>query len=124
MSYDVVIIGGGVCGAAIARELSRYTGSICLVERCEDVCCGTSKANSAIVHAGFDARPGSLMARLNVAGAKAMAALSRTLDFPYRQIGSLVLCCDEAQRHRPVSGGRRAEGLPCLRLAGRAAGHP
>ncbi len=98
MSYDVVIIGGGVCGAAIARELSRYTGSICLVERCEDVCCGTSKANSAIVHAGFDARPGSLMARLNVAGAKAMAALSRTLDFPYRQIGSLVLCCDAAQR--------------------------
>lgn len=100
MIYDAVIIGGGVCGAAIARELSRYTGNLCVVERCEDVCCGTSKANSAIVHAGFDARPGSLMAKLNVAGAKAMAALSRELDFPYENIGSLVLCLDEAQRPR------------------------
>lgn len=98
MIYDAVIIGGGVCGAAIARELSRYAGNICLVERCEDVCCGASKANSAIVHAGFDARPGSLMARLNVAGAKAMAALSQELDFPYQNIGSLVLCWDAAQR--------------------------
>ena len=100
MIYDAVIIGGGVCGAAIARELSRYTGNLCVVERCEDICCGTSKANSAIVHAGFDARPGSLMAKLNVAGAKAMAGLSQELDFPYQNIGSLVLCLDEAQRPR------------------------
>ena len=53
--YDVVIIGGGVTGTAVARELSRYEIKICVVEREEDVCCGTSKANSGIVHAGYDA---------------------------------------------------------------------
>ena len=79
MIYDTIIIGGGVSGTAVARELSRYTEKLCVVEQCEDVCCGTSKANSAIVHAGFDAKPGSLMAKLNVAGSKAMAALSREL---------------------------------------------
>ena len=57
--YDVIVIGGGVVGCAIARELSRYRLKLCLLERAEDVCTGTSKANSAIVHAGFDAEPGS-----------------------------------------------------------------
>ena len=52
--YDVIIIGAGVSGAAAARELSRYKGRICVLEKEEDVCCGTSKANSAIVHAGYD----------------------------------------------------------------------
>ena len=55
--YDVVIIGAGVTGCAIARELSRYQVKACVLEKCEDVCCGTSKANSAIAHAGFDALP-------------------------------------------------------------------
>ena len=63
---DVVIIGAGVIGCAIARELSKYELNICVVEKEEDVCCGTSKANSAIVHAGYDAAEGSLMAKLNV----------------------------------------------------------
>ena len=66
--YDVIIIGAGVSGAAAARELSRYKGRICVLEKEEDVCCGTSKANSAIVHAGYDAPEGSLMAKLNVEG--------------------------------------------------------
>ena len=52
--YDVIIIGAGVSGCASARELSRYEGKFCVVEKEEDVCCGTSKANSAIVHAGYD----------------------------------------------------------------------
>ena len=68
--YDIVIIGAGVSGSAAARELSRYDLKICVLERAEDVCCGTSKANSGIVHAGFDAEPGSLMAELNVKGMK------------------------------------------------------
>ena len=80
--YDVSIIGGGVSGAASARELSRYQAKICLLEREEDVCCGTSKANSAIIHAGFDAAAGSLMAKLNVQGAEMMEAMSKELDFP------------------------------------------
>ena len=66
--YDVAVIGAGVIGCAIARELSKYDADICVIEREEDVCCGTSKANSAIIHAGFDAVPGTLKARLNVAG--------------------------------------------------------
>ena len=66
--FDVAIIGAGVTGCAIARELSRYRVKACVIEKEEDVCCGTSKANSAIVHAGFDARPGSLKARFNDGG--------------------------------------------------------
>ena len=61
--YDVVIIGAGVSGSASARELSRYKVNACVIEKAEDVCSGTSKANSGIVHAGFDAPVGSLMAK-------------------------------------------------------------
>lgn len=95
--YDAVIIGGGVVGCAVARYLSRYRLSICLVERGEDVCVGTSKANSAICHAGFDAPVGSAKARFNVEGSRMMEGLSQELDFPYRRCGSLVLCFDEAE---------------------------
>ena len=90
--YDVVVIGAGVIGSAIARELSRYQLKTVVLEKEEDVCCGTSKANSAIVHAGFDAKPGSMKAKMNVEGSKRMEALSKELDFPYKRNGSLVLC--------------------------------
>ena len=95
---DIIIIGAGVSGCAIARELSRKKASILVVEREEDVCCGTSKANSAIVHAGYDAKHGSLMAKLNVLGSEMMPALSEELDFHYRQNGSLVVMLDENDR--------------------------
>lgn len=95
--YDVVIIGAGVSGCACARELSRYQLNICVVEREEDVCCGTSKANSAIVHAGFDAKSGTLMAKLNVEGNQMMEELSRELDFPFQRNGSLVVCLHEEE---------------------------
>ena len=81
--YDIVIIGAGVSGCAIARELSRYRAKVLVVEKEEDVCCGTSKANSAIVHAGFDAATGSLMAKMNVEGNRLMEQLSIDLDFPF-----------------------------------------
>lgn len=93
--YDVIIIGAGVSGAAAARELSRYNAKVCVIEKEEDVCCGTSKANSAIVHAGYDAKEGSLMAKLNVRGNALMEQLSKDLDFPFKRIGSLVVCKDE-----------------------------
>ena len=93
--YDVIIIGGGVSDAASARKLSRYKIKACVLEKEEDVCCGTSKANSAIVHAGYDAVPGSLMAKLNVKGNEMMEQLSKDLDFPFRRIGSLVICLNE-----------------------------
>ncbi len=95
--YDIIIIGAGVSGAASARELSRYDLNILVLEKEEDVCCGTSKANSAIVHAGYDAANGSLMARLNVRGNQLMEELSRELDFPFERRGSLVVCSKEEQ---------------------------
>lgn len=96
--YDVIIIGAGVSGCAIARELSRRKGRFLVVEREEDVCCGTSKANSAIVHAGYDAPRGSLMAKLNVEGSRMMPKLAKELDFPYQNIGSLVVMMNESGR--------------------------
>ena len=79
--YNIAIIGAGVSGTAIARELSRYQTKICVLEREEDVCCGTSKANSAIIHAGYDAEPGSLKAKLNLRGNQMMDQLAKDLDF-------------------------------------------
>ena len=93
--YDVIIIGAGVSGSAVARELSRYKVNACVLEKNEDVCCGTSKANSGIVHAGYDAQTGSLMAKLNVEGNKMMPELSKELDFPFKQCGSFVVCLEE-----------------------------
>ena len=89
--YDVAIIGGGVIGSAIARELSKFTVNAVVIEREQDLCCGTSKANSAIIHGGYDAKPGSLKAKLNVEGNKMFDELSRDLDFPFKRNGSLVV---------------------------------
>lgn len=96
--YDIIIIGAGVSGCACARELSRYDAKILVVEKEEDVCCGTSKANSAIVHAGYDAAHGSLMAKLNVEGSRRMPALAKELDFAYERCGSLVVCLSDEDR--------------------------
>ena len=85
--YDVVVIGAGVTGNAIARELSRYELKVAVLERASDVCEGTSKANSGIAHAGFDAKPGTLKAKLNIEGSRIMPELSKELDFPYKQNG-------------------------------------
>ncbi len=93
--YDVAIVGAGVIGSAIARELSKFQVNACVIERETDVCEGTSKANSAIVHAGFDAKPGTLKAKLNVEGNALMEKLSQDLDFPLKKNGSLVVCTKE-----------------------------
>ena len=94
--YDVVIIGAGVTGCASARELSRWRLNICVVEKEEDVCCGTSKANSAIVHSGIDCTPGTLMAEMNLLGNQLMEPLSKELDFEFQRNGSLILCFRES----------------------------
>lgn len=95
--YDVIVIGAGVTGCGIAREMSRYDWKVAVLEKASDVCEGTSKANSGIAHAGFDAKPGSLKARLNVEGSRQMEQLSKELDFPFKRNGSLVLCFDEKE---------------------------
>lgn len=119
--YDVIIIGAGVSGSAVARELSRYRIKVCVLEKEEDVCCGTSKANSGIVHAGYDAAEGSLMAKLNVRGNEMMEALARDLDIPFKRTGSLVICLHEEDQPQLQTlyerGGRN--GVPGLRILGR-----
>lgn len=96
--YDVVIIGAGVTGCAIARELAKYESHICVLEKGDDVCSGTSKANSGVIHSGFDARPDTLMAELNVEGNRLMWQWAEELDFPVKKNGALVVCTDIAER--------------------------
>ena len=91
MNYDVLIIGAGVTGCAVARLLSRYQIRLAVIDRGYDVAEGASKANSGIVHAGFDAKPGSLKAKLNVQGAKMYPVLCEELGVPYTQPGALVI---------------------------------
>lgn len=93
--YDVIIIGAGVTGCAVAREFSKYEGKVLVLEKASDIGEGTSKANSGIVHAGFDAIPGSLKAKLNVSGNQMMEQLSKDLDIPFQRNGSMVLCFQE-----------------------------
>ncbi len=96
--YDVAIIGAGVVGGMIARELAAYDLKICILEKENDVATGATKANSAIVHAGFDAKEGSLKAKLNVEGSKRMAQIAAELGVKYQRNGSLVLAFDEEDR--------------------------
>lgn len=88
---DVAIIGCGIVGSAVAYELSKYQLSVAVFEKENDVAMGTTKANSAIVHAGYDPKPGTLMAELNVEGVKLTKKLCAQLDVPYKQCGSLVV---------------------------------
>lgn len=119
--YDVVIIGAGVNGSAIARELSKYQLKTAVLERCTDICEGTSKANSGIAHAGYDAKSGTLKAKLNVAGSRMIRQLSKELDFAYEQNGSLVLCFDEKDRDKLEELLHRGEqnGVEDLRIVER-----
>lgn len=116
--YDVLVIGGGVIGCSILRELSKYQLNIALVERCSDLCEGTSKANSGIVHAGYDAMPGTLKAKLNVRGSELMEELSKELNFGYKRCGSLVLCFDETDIPKLEELKKRGEanGVKGLRI--------
>ncbi len=118
MHTDILIIGAGVVGCALARVLSRYQGQVTVIDRASDVAMGASKANSGIVHAGFDAHPGTLKARLNVAGAAMYPALCRELGVPYGQPGALVLGFDEEDRKTLENLVRQgiANGVPGVRL--------
>ena len=97
MKFDVAVIGAGVCGALITRELTKYDLKVALLERANDCAMGTTKANSAIVHAGFDALPGTLKARYNMRGVELMPAVCADLHVPYKNNGALVLAFSEEE---------------------------
>lgn len=95
--YDVVIIGCGIVGAATAYELSKYQLKTLILEAEDDISLGQTKANSAIMHAGYDPEPGTLMAKLNVEGAELCKELCQKLSVHYHQIGSLVVAFSEEE---------------------------
>ena len=120
--YDVVVIGAGVIGCAIARQLSRYKVRVAVLEAGADVAMGASRANSAIVHAGYDCEPGSNMARVNVAGNALYDEWCRDLRVPLKRVGSLVLAfsaADMEQVRRLYDNGVQ-NGVPGLEILDRA----
>lgn len=92
--YDFAIIGAGVTGCAIARELSKYKADVCILEKADDVANGASKANSGIIHGGYAAKYGTLKGKLNVLGNRMFEDLNKQLNFGYRKTGGLVLGFD------------------------------
>ncbi len=100
MVYDVLVVGAGVIGSLVARILSLYELNVCMLESGADVAVGSSKANSGIVHAGYDAVPGTLKALLNVKGNILYDKLSRELDVPFKRIGSLVIAFTESDMEK------------------------
>lgn len=119
--FDVTIIGSGVIGCAIARELSKYKLKTCVVEKDIDVANGTTKANSAIVHAGEDPKPGTLKAKLNVRGNAMFDKLSEELDFPFKRNGSFVLCFskDDLQSLEEYKAQGEKNGVPGMKILNR-----
>jgi glycerol-3-phosphate dehydrogenase len=93
--YDIAIIGAGVIGSSIFRELTKYNLKVVVLEKEKDVSMGTSKANSAIVHAGYDPKEGTLMAKYNVAGNEMFEELCKELSVPFKRNGSLILAFSE-----------------------------
>lgn len=93
--YDVIIIGAGAVGCAIARELSRYKIKVAVMEKECDVAAGTSGRNSAVVHAGFNNTPGSLMAKLCVEGNRGFEQVCKELDVRYKKTGKMLIAFDD-----------------------------
>ena len=121
MTYDVTIIGCGVIGAATAYMLSRYDLNVAVLEAENDVAVGTSKANSAIVHAGYDPVPGTLMAKLNVEGNRMLSEIARQLNVPISHCGSLVVALTDEDETliRQLYDRGIANGVPELYLLSR-----
>lgn len=116
--FDVTIIGAGVIGCCAARELSKYKLDVCVIEKGADVAEGTTKANSAIVHAGFDAKSGTVKGKLNAKGNAMFDKLAEELDFPFKRNGSMVLCLNENDIEKLEELKKQGEvnGVPGLRI--------
>ena len=101
--YDVLVIGAGVVGCSVARELSRYQLSVCVAEKGPDVCMETSSRNSAVLHAGYNNKTGSLMAKFCVEGNRTFDQIAEELDIPYRRTGKLVVGFTPEDREKLLS---------------------
>jgi glycerol-3-phosphate dehydrogenase len=119
--FDVCVVGAGVVGGLVARLLSTYELKVAIVEKNSDVAMGATRANSAIVHAGFDAKEGSLKAKLNVRGSKMMEEVAKSLGVRYKKNGSLVVGFGEEDRNTLLSLLERGEknGVEGLRILDR-----
>lgn len=120
--YDIAIVGAGIIGCAIARQLSRYELSIAVVEAANDVACGTTKANGGLVHAGYDPAPGTMKARVNARGCELYGRWADELGFGFKRTGSLVLGFEDADRahiERLLANGRE-NGVPDMEIVGKA----
>ena len=116
--YDVVVIGCGIVGAATAYELSKYQLKTAVLEKENDVADQTTKANSAIIHAGYDPEPGTLMAKLNVEGSRLAKELCQKLSVHYNQVGSFVIAFndEEAKTVEEIYERGVKNGVPELRI--------
>ncbi len=124
---DILIIGAGITGTAVAQALSRFNATICVVDRACDIADGATKANSGIVHAGYDAVPGTLKAKYNVRGASLYPDLCKRLDVPYIRCGAMVIALsrddvpmlymlEERGKANGVSGLQIVNGTEALRM--------
>ena len=100
MIYDVAVIGAGVIGGMLARELSRYQLKVCILEKENDVAMGASKANSGIIHGGYDPEPGTLKAKLNTEGVELLFATAKELNVPHQRNGSMVCAFGSQEEHQ------------------------
>lgn len=120
--FDVAVIGGGVVGSAVLRELARYKLKLVLIEKESDLCEGVTKANSGVIHAGFNVAPGTLKAKTNVEGLGLIYGLAGELGVPHRKTGKLVLALDDSGR--PALEALKAQGdrngAPGLAIVGAA----
>jgi len=120
--YDVAIIGCGITGAACAYYLSRYNLKIAILEKHNDVCCETTRANSAIIHAGYDPEPGTLCAKYNARGNELAKEICEKLSVAYKQIGSLVVAFSEEEMKTigVLLERGKANGVPGVRIVEQA----
>lgn len=116
--YDVIIIGGGVIGSSVARELARYQGKVCVLEKEADICCGNSGRNTGLLHAGFLYKTGTLKAKFTVEGNRTFDNIAKELDVPFERTGKVTVGFTEEERQRLIMLKKRGEenGVPGLSM--------
>ena len=119
--YDVIIIGSGVVGNAIAREMSRYNLKIGVLEKELDVCNETSARNSGVLHAGFNNKPGTLMAKFCVEGNQGFDQVAKELGVPFKRCGKLVVGFSEEDKEKLIAMKEQGEknGVKGLEIIGK-----